>query len=316
MFRTATLTAASLSCLALCAATNAASFVLAVGDTVYQEAGATVYNYEVRVGSLGLADGARVTALTAYRSGEFYAAVTQADGSADMYRVYVPRSGDAGMFVWHVAGVYMGDLVSQVNSFDFSKGYPKTLVGTRDEVGSASYFEAHTVLHNPGSIPVPTPANDIGSVGVGNGRSFSALAAINTGTVYAIESGSNRFYAINRNTGAASDIGLALTFDGVDDLGPDGYGEITIGGADFVQGVGYTAERNDFYLAFYSDALAMAVIGTVNLTTGDFTETDRVDIGGVAPMDMGFAMVVPTPLAGGIAAVGLGLLGSRRHRKF
>lgn len=115
------------------------------------------------------------------------------------------------------------------------------------------------------------------------------------------------FYTVDTTSGAASALldgfnnQIALDF-----VANDPYGSITLSGGDFAGG--------EYYLSFYSNALDMAVIGTVDLSNGLFSELARFDVNGAPPAAMGLAIVIPTPLAGGMSVAGLMLVGARRRR--
>lgn len=278
----------------LAADANAARFYLTAADTLYT---ADFGGGPVLSAGLGLATGARSPAIAFNSTGQMYAAVTQANGTADLYEV----NGVApNAFAPTVS--FVSDLASPTNSFDFmGTGANERLIGTRNAAGSSRYFESTDSTF--------TAFGDVGPTGVGGGGSFPSTA-FNGTDYYAVTGGSmdstRMIYTIDMSDGSADFTGLSMIFDGVGDRGDAGYGNIQLAGGDFSDG--------EYYISFYSNALDLAVIGTLSLITGDFTELVTVDVGGSQPQSMGLAITIPNPLAGGMSAAGLLLVGARRRR--
>ncbi len=270
---------------------DAGRYYLTAGSDLYTAG----FGGAVQSASLGLNSGARSPAIAFNSAGRLFAAVTQGNGSADLYEI---SNFGPGAFAPSVA--FVSDLASATNSFDFrGTGANERLIGTRNASGSARYFEST-------SSAFTAFADAANATGIGGGGSFPSTAF--DGSVYwAITNGAsaaNRsILTVDIGTGIATDTGMNLTFAAG---GNALYGNIQLAGGDFAAG--------DYYLSFYSNALDMAVIGTVDLTNGMFTEVDRVDVGGVQPQSMGLAIIIPTPLAGGMSAAGLFVLGARRRR--
>jgi hypothetical protein len=231
---------------------------------------------------------------------------------------------DPNAFAPTVSAVLTGTTDSQTNSFDFrGTGSGERMIGTRNRVAGDGagpgpmYFESTSSAYSGFTAGVATgfgPAGSYPSSGYDR----------DTGTYWAITAGTDgsgtsnrRIIQIDTTTGAAdSTVGagntaLNLTFAaGVD------YGTIVLAGGDFT-------EYNDtFYLSFFSEGLGEVVIGSVDvLGTGLFTELSRFNLGfnadGSAILNqgtMGLAIIIPTPLAGGMSVAGLMLVGARRRR--
>ncbi len=270
---------------------DAARFYLTAGSDLYT----ANFGGAVQSGSLGLAAGARSPAIAFNSAGRMFGAVTLSNGTADLYEIT-----GFGPNAFAPSAAFVSDLASPTNSFDFrGTGSDERLIGTRNATGSARYFEST-------SSAFTAFADAASATGIGGGGSFPSTA-FDGATYWAITNGAsaaNRsILTVNIATGVATDTGLNLTFAAG---GNALYGNIQLAGGDFAAG--------DYYLSFYSNALDMAVIGTVDLTNGMFTEVDRVDVGGVQPQSMGLAIIIPSPLAGGMSAAGLLALGARRRR--
>ncbi len=289
-------------------ATNAyaARFVLSNGTTLYTGTlgsnGAMSATIGVAAGSLGDAP-----ALGFDSTGRLFGAF-RTGGLTDIREI---TGWDSSSTFDPMAGAVIGTTDSQTNSFDFrGRGSNERMIGTRNRTDPGAgpvYFESTDSSYSS-FVDV-----DAGGTGTGFGASSSYPSSgydRNTGTYWAITAGNDGDGVSNRNiltiditTGTATDTDLNLTFAaGVD------YGDIVLAGGDFSE------STNTYFLSFFSVALDMAVIGSVDLTNGLFTELSTFSLVGGNQGTMGLAVVIPTPLAGGMGAAGLLLVGARRRR--
>jgi hypothetical protein len=282
---------------------DAARFYLTAGGTLY--AGNLGSNATTSA-SLNLPEnGQRSPAIAFDSNNNLYAAVNNAGStSASLYQV----NGFADLNSFNPSVAFVSDLASPTNSFDFvGSGSSEVMIGTRNRLASDAsgsgmiYFESNDNNYNSFTS---TPANN---AAFGNGSIPSTGYDAGSNTYYGVTIGSNpdnrKIVTINRNTGFVAQVGtLNLEFDGSVD-----YGDIFLAGGDVLDGT--------YYLSFWSDELMAAVIGSVDLTDGMFTELSRFNVGSTQPVSMGLAItVIPTPLAGVMGGAGLMLVGARRRR--
>jgi hypothetical protein len=284
---------------------NAARFYLTAGGTLYS--GNLGSNSTVSA-SLGLGTNERSPAIAFDSNRNLYAAVNNAGStSADLYRV----SGFEDLNSFNPTLAFVSDLVSPTNSFDFvGSGANERLIGTRDraagDAGSGMVYFAST--NSSYTAFASTFANN-GSFGNGSlpSTGYDSVNDVYYGVTNGASDNTRRIVTVNRTTGVVSQIGnLAMVFDGVDDAGDVGYGTIVLAGGDFLDGT--------YYISFWSAGLQAAVIGSLDLTNGAFTQLSAFNVGS-QPVSMGLALaVIPTPLAGGMSVAGLMFVGARRRR--
>ncbi len=278
---------------------NAARFYLAAGDSLYSGStggGAISSGVIAGIGS------GRSPAIAFDSKGRLFAAVNSG-GSSTLHML----SGyeDLNAFAPSMGGT-IGTFLSETNSFDFrGVGSSEVLIGTRNDPGSPMYYESDDSTYSSFS--------DVGATGFGSGSSYpSSGYDRGSGVYYAVTAGAadnnRRIVTIATGTGAATWTGLSMVFDGVDDQGDAGYGLIRLAGGEYIESL------STYFISFYSVALDQAVIGTLDLTTGDFDELRAFSVGG-DPGTMGLAVVIPTPLAGVMGGAGLMLVGARRRRQ-
>lgn len=279
---------------------HAAKFWLTNGRTMY--AGTTGGGVSHSATISGLVSGQRSPAIAFDTHRRMYAAVNT--GATSTIREITGFNTNAFA---PTAGVVIGTLADATNSFDFrGTGSSERLIGTRNSAGSPQYFESTDSTYSAYS--------DIGAgTGFGSGASYpSSGYDRTTGTYWAVSAGTSgparSIVSISTVTGVAVDTGLNLTFDGVGDQGAAAYGTIVLAGGDFVE------RTSTYYISFFSEGLGMAVIGTLDLTTGNFDEAVSFSLNGANEGTMGLAVVIPTPLAGGMGAAGIALIGVRRRR--
>ena len=284
---------------------NAARFYLTAGGTLYS--GNLGANTTVSA-SLGLASGARSPAIAFDSNRNLYAAINNAGNtSADLYRV----SGFEDLNAFNPTLDFVADLVSPTNSFDFvGAGAAERLVGTRDRAaGDAGTGMVYFASTNSSYTAFASTFANNGSFGNGSlpSTGYDSVNDVYYGVTNGASDNTRRIVTVNRNTGVVSQVGnLAMVFDGVDDAGDAGYGQIILAGGDFHDGT--------YYISFWSAGLQAAVIGSIDLTNGAFTQLSAFSVGS-QPVSMGLAItVIPTPLAGGMGLAGLTFVGARRRR--
>jgi hypothetical protein len=292
---------------------NAARFYLTAGGTLYS--GNLGSNSTVSA-SLGLGNNERSPAIAFDSNRNLYAAVNnQGSTEADLYRV----SGFQDLNSFNPGVTFVSELVSPTNSFDFvGSGANEQLIGTRNRLASDGsgpnnsgmiYFESTSNSYN---AFVSDPANN-GSFGNGSlpSTGYDSDNNVYYGVTDGVSDNNRRIVTIDRNTGLVSqlqvnNVNLSMVFDGVDDAGDAGYGTIVLAGGDFFDGT--------YYISFWSAGLQAAVIGSLNLSDGAFTQLSAFNVGS-QPVSMGLAItVIPTPLAGGMSVAGLMFVGARRRR--
>lgn len=284
---------------------DAARFYLTAGGTMYA---GTLGSNTTASASLGLASGQRSPAIAFDSNGDMYAAVNNAGNtSADLYRV----SGFQDLNSFNPTLSFVADLVSPTNSFDFvGAGSGERMIGTRDRASGDSgsgmvYFESTNGSY---TAFASTFANN-GSFGNGSlpSTGYDAVNDVYYGVTNGTTDNARRIVTVDRNTGVVSQFnGLSMVFDGVDDAGDAGYGQIVLAGGDYHDG--------EYYISFWSAGLQAAVIGSIDLTNGAFTQLSAFSVGS-QPVSMGLAItIIPTPLAGGMGVAGLMFVGARRRR--
>ena len=278
---------------------DAARFYLTNGGTLYSGStgGGGVVSASLGIGS-GLSP-----AIGFDSKGNLYAAINSG-GSSTIHQL----SGFENLNAFAPSvGAVIGTLAAPTNSFDFrGTGTSERLIGTRNGAGSPQYFESTDSTYSAFS--------DVGAgTGFGSGPSYPSSGYDRvSGTYWAVTAGtsdaSRSIVTIATGTGIATDTGLNLTFDGVGDQGDAAYGTIVLAGGDYVESL------STYFISFFSQGLGMAVIGSLDLTTGAFTEEIAFSLAGANEGTMGLEVVIPTPLAGGMSVAGLALLGVRRRR--
>jgi len=284
---------------------HAARFLLTNGTTLYTGTlGSNGALSDTIGGAVGLGD---APALGFDSTGRLFGAFRRG-GLSDIREI---TGWDSSGTFDPMVGAVIGTTDSQTNSFDFrGRGANERLIGTRNRTVAGTgpvYFESTTSAYSS-FVDV-----DSGTPGTGFGGSSSYPSSgydRTTGAYWAITAGNDGDGVSNRNiltidtaTGTATDTNMNLTFAaGVD------YGDIVLAGGDFSE------STNTYFLSFFSVDLDMAVIGSVDLTNGLFTELTTFSLVGGNMGTMGLAVVIPTPLAGGMGAAGLLLVGARRRR--
>jgi hypothetical protein len=286
---------------------DAARFVLTANNYIYNgsfaDAGASTVEREIKIGGASI-DG-RSPSIAFSSNGTLYATLNASTSGS------LPGGLTHGLYtVNNFASATTAELTlvtSMANntpSFDFmGSGANEQLIGVRQGGNGSFGTFIRSAPNNFASIN-----QNVGATGV-NG-SFPATAW--TGSQYiGVTGGANEanrlFYTVNTTTGAASALldgsnnQIALDF-----VANDPYGTIALSGGDYAGG--------EFYISFWSAALDAAVIGTVDLSNGLFSELARFDVNGSPPEAMGLAIVIPTPLAGVMGGAGLMLVGARRRR--
>mgnify|MGYP001487898136 CR=1 FL=1 len=285
---------------------DAARFVLTANNYIYNgsfaDAGATTAEREIRIN--GASVNARSPSIAFSSNGTLYATLNANSSGGlpgglnhGLYTVNNFASATTAEFT------LVTSMANNTPSFDFvGSGANERLIGVRQG-------------GNPGSSTfISSAAGDFSSINQNVGATGVAAAFPSTGWTgsqyIGVTGGGNEanrlFYTVDINTGAASALldgsntQIALTFSS------DPYGTIALSGGDFAGG--------DYYISFYSNALQKAIIGTVDLSNGLFTEVARFDVNGNPPTAMGLAVVIPSPLAGGIGVAGLMFVGARRRR--
>lgn len=293
-------TALAAMAVGLSAESHAARFTLTANNYIYNgsfaDAGASRTEHELVFGG-GSIDG-RSPSIAFSSNGTLYASINFNSGSpvATNHALFT-----VGGYTATTATLSLvGQLASNTPSFDFvGTGAAERMIGVRNAPGNSRFFESNDATFSGFTEVGPT----------GLAAAFPSTAWTGSRYIGVLAGGSEAsrlFYTIDTTSGAASALldggnnHIALTF------ASDPYGTIALSGGDYAGG--------EYYISFYSSALDAAIVGTVDLTNGVFSELARFDVNGAPPEAMGLAIVIPAPLAGGMGVAGLMVLGARRRR--